>query len=125
MTDAMTEAAFRRAGFSGGRPKLKDSEEPGKARSQYPDNRQALIDLFSDDVVGECLALGGGNVFLTAANLVDVLITAGITATGRPLDISGVENGGLITTFVSGQQGTQDLERRAASLRRQALLNKS
>ena len=123
--EATTEEAFRRAGFATGRPKLRDGETAGKARSRYPEDRQAMIDLFSDDLVDGIYAEHGSNVYLMAAALVDVLITSGRTATGRPLDVSGVENGGLVTTFISGPEGGMELERRAANLRRQSLLNTS
>lgn len=134
-TKTQIDIAFRRAGFVTGRPVLKDGEEMGKVRSQYPDNREALISLYSDDVVKSCLSLAGeetpnlntatdesdGFIFRLAAQLVDVLVSSGMTQTGRPRDISGVQNGELITTFVSGDEGTRILTRRASDLRAQSL----
>ena len=142
------ETAFRFAGFKGPQVEPLDDEGVAKAGLLFwPDSELLLAELFmvparvTDDELadpvlvlleqlqhraGEDMAtiLSGaattvkGFSQLLAAEILDVLVGAGLSSTGRPLDVLTATKDGVTCTFTSGLEAIAIMEARAKSLRR-------
>ena len=142
------ETAFRLAGFRSVQVEPLDDEATAKAGLLFwPDSDLLMAELFETPArlpdtdlaepplvlleqlqlrVGEKEAtmLDGtatdvkGFSELLAAEILDVLIGAGVSSTGRPLDVTTATKDGVTCTYTSGLEAIAIMEARARGLRR-------
>ena len=104
------------------------------AEQAYPADPSAVIGLFDDNTIREAQKTIGepmehigsdtdpevpGLELFLGAELLEVLVGAGIDRDGRPLTIDSVNTGAVQTSYQAGQDTTVVLARQASELRRQ------
>ena len=125
--------AFVKAGFPLGRP---TADTHQVTEDVYPADSEAIINLFSDDVLRNIqLSFGetpeqisnnqdsgiDGIVFFLASAILDHMADAGIMHDGRAMSLSQVVNGSFTSEFVTGEDAFRLLKRQASELRCQGL----
>lgn len=133
-TPAQIDKAFRIAGFSFGRPTLANLtiENGITVQAIPPDDYGALNQIFSDPIVKElqvragedpATAEGGTETDVVAwdhwmaAEVIDFTTDAGVTVSGRPIDVQTFNSEDINRSFVSPDQYRAEARKRSASLR--------
>ena len=114
-TDAEIDRAFRLIGMAYGRP---TAENPPPL--VYPFDRQLLINLFDDAMIDALEHDAGKSVHGLAADLLTVLLTAGVTPDGRRLDVVSSTSGELTLTYQEADATRRGMQDTIRELRRLA-----
>ena len=113
-TDTEIDRAFKIAGVVHGRPTA-DNPPP----VIYPSEGASLIALFDDDMIDYLEHISEKSVTLFAANILQCLHDAELTATGRSLDITSATLGATVVTYQSGAEQRAGMQKVIENLRRQ------
>lgn len=113
-TDTEIDRAFKIAGVVHGRPTM-DNPPP----SVYPADGASLIALFDDDMVDYLEHISEKSVTLFAANVLQCLHDAELTASGRGIDITSATMGEVTVSYQSGAEQRAGMQKVIENLRRQ------